>query len=118
MNKFCFNILVSCLILIVSDVMAGETSKNLLPSYQEEVSVFLANHKGKSIDEKDKAIMSKAAFDLDRTMPDSGLKPGEKAPDFTLTNAFGEEIKLSEQLKKGPVVFLHFTVAPGVHFVI
>ncbi|MCR4289969.1 MAG: AhpC/TSA family protein, partial [Candidatus Scalindua sp.] len=88
--------------------MAGETSKNILPSFQEEVSEFLEKHKGKSIDEKDKAIMAKAAFDLDRAMPDPGLKPGEKAPDFTLTNAFGEEIKLSDQLKKGPVVLAFY----------
>ena len=108
MNKYCFNILISCLVLFVSNVMAGETSNNILPDFQEEVSIFLEKHKGKSIDEKDKVIMAKAARDLDIAMPDPGLKPGEKAPDFSLTNAFGDEIKLSEQLKRGPVVLAFY----------
>jgi peroxiredoxin len=88
--------------------MAGETSNNILPDFQEEVGIFLEKHKGKSIDEKDKVIMAKAARDLDIAMPDPGLKPGEKAPDFSLTNAFGDEIKLSEQLKRGPVVLAFY----------
>ncbi len=35
---------------------------------------------------------------------DNALKEGDKAPDFTLTNALGKTVSLSEQLKKGPVV--------------
>ncbi|TWU34785.1 hypothetical protein S225a_11430 [Candidatus Brocadiaceae bacterium S225] len=79
MNKYCFSILISCLILFVNNVMAGETSKNILPGFQEEVSKFLEKHKGKSIDEKDSAIMARAVFDSDKAMPGPGLKPGEKA---------------------------------------
>lgn len=33
-----------------------------------------------------------------------GLKVGEKAPDFTLPNAFGNLISLSDVLKTGPVI--------------
>ena len=88
--------------------MAEETSKNILPGYQKEVSEFLEKQKRKSIDEKDKAIMTKAALDLSRAMPDPGLRPGVRAPDFTLVNAFGKEVKLSEQLKKGPVVLAFY----------
>lgn len=86
--------------------MAEETSKNILPGYQKEVSEFLEKHKGKLIDENDKAIMAKAALDLSRAMPDPGLRPGENAPDFTLVNAFGKEIRLSEQLKKDMLFLL------------
>ena len=33
-----------------------------------------------------------------------GLKVGEKAPNFILPNAFGNEISLSDCLKSGPVI--------------
>lgn len=108
MNRYSLKILICSIVFFVGNVMAEETSKNILPSYQKEASEFLEKHKGKSVDEKDKAIMAKAAFDLDRTMPDPGLRPGEKAPDFTLVNAFGKEVKLSDQLKKGPVVLAFY----------
>ncbi|MGR3175228.1 MAG: peroxiredoxin-like family protein [Candidatus Scalindua sp.] len=108
MNRYSLKILICCIVLFVSNVMAEETSKNILPSYQKEVSKFLEKHKRKSIDEKDKAIMAKAALDLSRTMPDPGLRPGVRAPDFTLVNAFGKEVTLSEQLRKGPVVLAFY----------
>lgn len=34
----------------------------------------------------------------------SAMQVGDKAPDFVLYNAIGEEVKLSEYLKKGPIV--------------
>src|ERR1700692_1186704 len=34
----------------------------------------------------------------------NSLQVGQKAPDFTLTNATGGEVSLSSLLKKGPVV--------------
>ena len=57
----------------MSNVMAEETSKNILPSYQKEASEFLEKHKRKSIDENDKAIMAKAALDLSGAMPEQCL---------------------------------------------
>ena len=108
MNRYSLKILLCCIVLFVNNVMAEETSKNILPGYQKEVSEFLEKHKRKSIDEKDKAIMAKAALDLSRAMPDPGLRPGVRAPDFTLVNAFGKEVRLSEQLKKGPVVLAFY----------
>jgi len=92
----------------MSNVTAEETNKDILPSYQKEASEFLEKHKGKSIDENDKAIMAKAALDLSGTMPEPGLRAGERAPDFTLINAFGKEVRLSDQLRKGPVVLAFY----------
>jgi peroxiredoxin len=34
----------------------------------------------------------------------SGLMVGDRAPDFTLMSHSGEQVTLSEELKKGPVV--------------
>jgi len=55
-----------------------------------------------------KKIMDDAAKDLAAKLPEPGLKTGTKAPDFTLTNANGKEVKLSDELKKGPVVLVFY----------
>lgn len=79
-----------------------------VPSYQQALDNFETqqkkNKKGAGISQKDMATMKKSAEDLAKSMPSPGLKVGEKAPDFTLKNAFGKNIKLSSVLKNGPVI--------------
>jgi len=53
---------------------------------------------------KDKAIMQQAAKNLAKAMPNPGLKVGDHAPDFSLPNAYGKQLKLSTLLKQGPVI--------------
>ena len=108
MNRFLIHTLFASTFLFAGSLLANEINENTLPSFQEEVKEFLDKRSGKKIDEKDRSIMIKAAQDLDRAMPDPGLKAGEKAPDFTLVNAFGKEVRLSEQLKKGPVILTFY----------
>ncbi|MBA2174918.1 AhpC/TSA family protein [Halobacillus locisalis] len=48
--------------------------------------------------------VNKATEELIDAGTATGLKEGVKAPDFTLENASGEWITLSEELKKGPVI--------------
>ncbi|MDR6881885.1 peroxiredoxin-like family protein [Bacillus sp. 3255] len=38
----------------------------------------------------------------------SGKQPGDKAPDFKLTNAIGQDVILFEELAKGPVVLVFY----------
>ncbi len=57
---------------------------------------------------EDIRVMSQAAKDLADILPSPGLSVGERAPDFTLPNAFGQSITLSEELKKGPVVLVFY----------
>ena len=66
-----------------------------VPSYQESLNQFMEKSKASKspFSEKDKAIMEKAGQSLASSLPDPGVKVGEKAPDFTLKNAFGEEIR-------------------------
>lgn len=52
--------------------------------------------------------MKKADQSLANSLPDPGIKVGEKAPEFALKNAFGEEISLKEELKKGPVILVFY----------
>ena len=61
-----------------------------------------------SVPETNAAIMQKAAADLAEAMPSPGLRVGEKAPDFRLPNAVGEEVSLYEALEDGPVVLTFY----------
>ncbi len=109
MNRYLINILIAFTVLLfISNVIADDKNEYTIPSIQKEVKEFRNQRKGKSIDEADKSIMVKAARDLDRAMPSPGLRAGESAPDFTLFNAFGRRVKLSDQLKKGPVVLAFY----------
>lgn len=103
-----YTLIVFTALLFVSNVVADEKNEYTLPGYQKEVDEFLGKRKGKSIGESDKSIMVKAARDLDLAMPFPGLRAGDSAPDFVLPNAFGIRVKLSDQLKKGPVVLAFY----------
>jgi len=67
-----------------------------------------SNKGGSKFSAEEKAIMKRSADALARSMPDPGLKVGEKAPDFTLPNAFGKKVSLYSELKKGPVVLVFY----------
>jgi peroxiredoxin len=52
--------------------------------------------------------MSTSFIVITLTMPDPGLKVGEKAPDFVLPNAFGKPVRLNDLLAQGPVVLTFY----------
>ena len=81
-----------------------------IPSYQASLDQFMEKSKASKspFSEKDRAIMKKADESLASSLPDPGIKVGEMAPDFTLKNAFGEEINLKQELKKGPVILVFY----------
>lgn len=83
-----------------------------LPSIEAEVKKMAEaqkkDQKAANISPEDKAVMETAAKDLQKTLPNPGLKVGVKAPDFTLVSAFGKKITLSSQYKKGPVVLTFY----------
>ena len=45
---------------------------------------------------------------LTAQLPEPGLKVGDRAPDFTLGNARGEKVRLSDLLKRGPVILTFY----------
>ncbi len=94
------------LIILFNASCSGES----VPSYQESLNQFMEESKtSKSpFSEKDKAIMEKAAKSLASSLPNPGIKVGEKAPDFILNNAFREKVILKDELKKGPVVLVFY----------
>ncbi len=83
-------------------------SAESVPSYQQALDKFMSKQQKQKKDggfsKSDMAIMEKSGEDLANQMPSPGLKVGDKAPDFTLKNAFGKKVTLSNALKKGPVI--------------
>jgi len=79
-------------------------SHNLSTELQEQISAF----QQQMLPQIPKEILEtfeKTTTDLVRSgIAERSLHVGEKAPDFTLTTAQGEQVKFSEILKKGPVV--------------
>ncbi|MDZ7753103.1 MAG: peroxiredoxin-like family protein [Gammaproteobacteria bacterium] len=89
--------------------LAG-AAESAVPSYGEALEEFQASRRGGSspLGAADRQVMEEAAQDLARDMPDPGLKPGDVAPDFTLPNARGEQVRLSAMLEDGPVVLVFY----------
>ena len=79
-----------------------------VPSYAESLAAFQAerqkSRKGSGIPATDMAIMQRSTQQLTAAMPKPGLPVGRRAPDFELVNAFGDEVRLSDHLARGPVV--------------
>ena len=98
------------LLIPVLSLFAYAQAAELSVSYQQSLDQFMQESKtSKSpFSDEDMAVMEKAAATLAREMPEPGLKTGEHAPDFSLTNALGKEINLQKMLKGGPVVLVFY----------
>lgn len=100
--------------LLIVPLMAIASDADLtepIPSYREALQVFQeeqAKAPGSPFSEEDRRVMERAARDLAEAMPDPGLRVGEKAPDFSLPNAFGSQVRLTDLLSKGPVVLTFY----------
>jgi peroxiredoxin len=79
-------------------------------SYQEKLQQRIEKMKKSksSWTAEDKEIMANASDIIANELPNPGLKVGEKAPDFSLGNAFGETISLYDELNKGPVILVFY----------
>jgi peroxiredoxin len=108
MDRIYLAIVVLLLTLLTGCVSTNVVDNDTPPSFKSGVEIFMANHSGSKLSDKDKSIMVKAARDLKKAMPEPGLKVGMNAPDFQLSNAFGEKVKLSECLVRGPVVLVFY----------
>lgn len=90
-------------------VPANETP---LPSYEQQKRQFMEQRSSSPdaarFSPGDRRIMQQAAENLATRLPDPGLKVGARAPDFTLNNAFGSPLTLSEEWRKGPVILVFY----------
>lgn len=94
-----------CLSIILFPVVlhAGENAMPV-PSYKDALDEYQSSRKPGSLSKDDLDTMQRSADALAEQMPNPGLNVGERAPDFTLPNAFGKPVSLSSQLANGPVV--------------
>lgn len=83
-----------------------------LPVYQDAMKHYQAESQSAKdapkFTEQDLQVMKEAAAELAAAMPEPGLKVGARAPDFTLTDAQGKDVTLSELLKRGPVILTFY----------
>ena len=95
------------LLLVTSPLVYAVES---IPSYQESLNQFIEKSKSAKspFSEADRVVMESAAKSLAVSMPNPGIKVGEKAPDFTLSNALQKKVNLKDELKKGPVVLVFY----------
>jgi len=95
-------------IILPSAAACGGEQVPPVSSYAEARAEYEAGRKPGMLDEHDLAVMQRSADELAALLPDPGLKVGERAPDFTLPNAYGEPVSLSSQLASGPVVLAFY----------
>jgi peroxiredoxin len=104
--------LVSVATVAVGLLLAPLVHGAQVPNYAEDVQALekrMQSDKNQpKVSEQDSAAMAKAASDLAAQMPNPGLKVGAKAPDFSLKNPNGKTVKLSDALKKGPVILTFY----------
>jgi len=108
MNKIFVLLVVLLLAIFTGCVSTTEVTEDTPPSFRDGVKTFMEKRSGSEIDDEAKSIMMNAARDLELAMPEPGLKVGMNAPDFQLSNTFGEKVKLSERLIGGPVVLAFY----------
>lgn len=79
-------------------------SHSLSTELQEQISAF-QQQMLPNIPKEILATLEKTTTELVRSgIAERSLHVGEKAPEFTLATAQGEQVKFSEVLKKGPAV--------------
>lgn len=104
----CALVLVSVGLLSMPSVFADTA----VPDYEQARAALMAkmakDPKAAKFSEADRQVMQQAAEDLARELPDPGIKVGEKAPDFTLPDAFGRTLRLYDRLRQGPVVLVFY----------
>lgn len=106
--RFAFSILLTLGVVPATASDADQTTASI-PSYHEAYESFQEEMaKGPPMPAEDKRIMEQAAKDLAESMPNPGLGVGDMAPDFSLPNAFGKQVRLGDLLSEGPVILVFY----------
>lgn len=107
-RRLCATLLFTALLSPLSS-SAANAPLPPVPNLESSIETYKNQHKGNGgPNAADRQLMQQAGQDLASAMPDPGLKVGDRAPDFELTNAFGKPIRLSQELKKGPVIIAFY----------
>lgn len=83
-----------------------------IPNYHDAREEYTQQRKatqtGSPFSTQDRQVMERAAAELARILPNPGLQVGQLAPDFTLPDAEGRPLRLSDQLARGPVILVFY----------
>ncbi|CAD7848852.1 MAG: AhpC/Tsa family protein GSU0066 [Olavius algarvensis Gamma 1 endosymbiont] len=96
---------------VLLSVPALSGASKPIPSYREARDALDAEHAESGVSPfsaEDRQIIEGTAQDLATRMPEPGLEVGDKAPDFSLPNAFGRQVRLADLLARGPVVLIFY----------
>lgn len=74
-----------------------------MASLLDEINEYKVSSKKKASPEKQR-LYAQAIKELEASGVAQGLKEGDPAPDFSLPDATGQKVTLSEELAKGPVI--------------
>lgn len=97
---------ISGCMLALSTLNASDDIK----SYQDSFDKFMQKRHASpaKYSKAEQKIMQDATLSLAKSLPNPGIHVGEQAPLFNLKNAFGKNVSLEAELKKGPVVLVFY----------
>lgn len=108
-NRFFFLFLTGWLIGLAPGLAVADAE---VPDLAKEIERYQAQShqpgKPSPFSQQDREIMQRSADALASKMPTPGLKVGDKAPPFTLPNAFGKRVSLGDALQSGPVILTFY----------
>lgn len=90
--------------LLVASLALTTITQAEEPTLQSTIEAKKAANRANADPEKLKAYADGIQSVADSGIVEKAKNIGDTAPDFTLTNATGQSVTLSEELKKGPVV--------------
>jgi len=98
------------ILVLFSMLVSTLTASQEVASYQKMFDILMQKMSStpSKFSTKEEEIMKKDAKNLAKSLPNPGIQVGQKAPDFSLKNASGEELSLQTELKKGPVVLVFY----------
>jgi len=85
-----------------------ETLTKESPSLQQQLNEQKEGFNAKADSAKKRAYEEGIQAVIDAQITTKALQKGEKAQDFTLTNAIGKQVSLYQELKKGPVILMWY----------
>jgi len=85
-----------------------ETMTEESPSLEQQLNEQKEGFNAKADSAKKRAYEEGIQAVVNAQITINALQKGEKAQDFTLTNATGEQISLYQELKKGPVILMWY----------
>lgn len=103
-----FKYIAAFVLVFLTFVPFSHAEENTMPSVQQELDALKQKFSANADEEKKSDYEKGIALVRESGAVDSAKQVGDKAPDFTLPDALGGDVTLSELLKEGPVVLVWY----------